>query len=112
MTTIDWQHFQEVQMRVGTIITAEDFPEAKQPAYKLQIDFGRELGIKKSSAQITERYQKEELIGRQIIAVINFPPKQIANFMSECLVLGAVDATGDVILLQPEANAANGLRIS
>ncbi|NCT17208.1 MAG: tRNA-binding protein [Flavobacteriia bacterium] len=112
MTTIDWQHFQEVQMRLGTIITAEDFPEAKQPAYKLQIDFGRELGIKKSSAQITERYQKEELIGRQIIAVINFPPKQIANFMSECLVLGAVDATGDVILLQPEANAANGLRIS
>lgn len=112
MTTIDWQHFQEVQMRVGTIIAAEDFLEAKQPAYKLQIDFGSEIGIKKSSAQITKRYQKEALIGRQIIAVINFPPKQIANFMSECLVLGAVDAAGDVILLQPEANAANGLRIS
>ncbi len=112
MIPIDWLHFQEVQMRVGTIIIAENFPEAKQPAYKLQIDFGPELGIKKSSAQITKRYKKEELIGKQIIAVVNFPPKQIANFMSECLVLGAVDADGDVILLQPEANAANGLRIS
>ncbi|PKP25044.1 MAG: tRNA-binding protein [Bacteroidetes bacterium HGW-Bacteroidetes-2] len=112
MEIIDWQHFQQVQMQVGTIITAEDFPEAKQPAYKLQIDFGPELGVKKSSAQITKRYRSEELIGKQIIAVVNFPPKQIANVMSECLVLGAVDASGDVILLQPEAKVANGLRIA
>ncbi len=112
MASIDWNHFAEVQMRVGTIIEAEDFPEAKVPAYKLLIDFGIDLGIKKSSAQITKRYTKESLIGMQIIAVVNFPTKQIATLMSECLVLGAVDIDGDVILLQPESKVKNGLRIS
>jgi tRNA-binding protein len=105
------EDFEKIEMRVGTIIAAEDFPKARKPAYKLEIDFG-ELGIRKSSAQITRRYQKEELIGKQVVAVVNLPPKQIADFMSECLVLGAVDGQGDVILLRPDVPAANGQKIA
>ncbi|WP_448518003.1 tRNA-binding protein [Rhodoflexus sp.] len=108
---LTWEDFEKVEMRVGTIIAADDFPKARKPAYQLQIDFG-ELGIRKSSAQITRRYTKEELIGKQVVAVVNFPPKQIADFRSECLVLGVVDGSGDVILLRPDAPAANGQKIA
>lgn len=108
---ITWNEFEKVEMRIGTIIAVVDFLEAKKPAYKLIIDFGIVIGIRKTSAQITKRYQKKDLLLRQIVAVVNFPPKQIANFMSECLVLGAMGEKGDVILLQPEAKIQNGLRI-
>lgn len=112
MTTINWNQFAAVDMRVGTIIKVEGFPEAIRPAYKLTIDFGPNLGVKKTSAQLTKRYTPETLLNRQIVAVVNFPPKQIAHFMSECLVLGAVDETGDVILLELNAKVDNGLRIA
>lgn len=108
---ITWEDFEKVEMHVGTVLEAEDFPEARNPAYKLKIDFG-ELGVKKSSAQITKLYGKEDLPGRQVIAVTNFPPKQIANLMSECLVLGVVGGDGEVVLLQPEREVKNGYRIS
>ena len=108
--TIDFDDFTKVDLRVGTIIEVDDFPEARNPAYQLTIDFG-DLGIKKSSAQITTIYTKEELLGRQIVATINFPKKQIANFMSECLVMGAVDGK-DVILLKPEHKVKNGSTVS
>jgi len=107
---IDWQDFIKVDMRVGTIIAVEDFPEAHNPAYQIKVDFGEELGIKKSSAQITSLYKKKELLGRQVVAVLNFPKKQIAHFMSECLILGAVNGK-DVVLLQPGSNVPNGLKI-
>ncbi|MGJ8685219.1 MAG: tRNA-binding protein [Nonlabens sp.] len=107
---ISWSDFEKVDMRVGTVLTASDFPAARNPSYQLQIDFGP-LGIKKTSAQITKRYDKKELIGKQVIAVVNFPKKQIANFMSECLVLGIVGDDKDVILLQPSAHARNGDRV-
>jgi len=108
---ISWQDFSKIDMRVGTIIAAKYFVEAKNPSYILQIDFG-ELGVKKSSAQLTKLYTPEDLIGKQIVAVVNFPPKQIANIMSECLVLGAVANDGEVILLKPERKSINGLNIS
>ena len=108
---ITWPDFSKVDMRVGTITEVQSFPEARNPSYKLIIDFGDGVGIRKSSAQITRRYTKEDLLGKQIIAVINFPKKQIANFMSECLILGAVDGS-DVILLQPGAKVDNGLKVS
>jgi len=108
---ISWNDFEKVEMRVGTVIEAEDFPEAKNPSYKLKIDFG-EHGIKKTSAQLTKLYKKEDLIGKQVIAVTNFPPKQIANFMSECLVLGVVLENQEVVLLQPERKTKNGYRIA
>lgn len=108
---ISWNDFEKVEMRVGTILAVDDFPEARTPAYKLQIDFGAAIGIRKTSAQITGRYRKEDLPGRQVIAVINFPRKQIANFMSECLVLGSVGADNDIVLLQPETEVENGLRV-
>jgi tRNA-binding protein len=109
---LSWADFEKTEMRVGTILEAEDFPEARKPAYQLTIDFGREIGIRKSSAQLTKRYSKDDLIGRQIVAVVNFPKKQIGKFMSECLVLGAVGTEGDVILLAPDVTVENGLRIA
>ncbi len=107
--TISWNEFSKVEIRVGTITDAEVFEKAKKPAYKLKIDFG-DQGIKKSSAQITKRYSVSELVGKQVVAVVNFPPKQIADFMSECLVLGVVD-DDSVVLLQPDKVVKNGLRI-
>lgn len=108
---INWDDFEKVDMRAGTIIEVNDFPKARKPAYQLLVDFGREIGIKRSSAQITVHYEKEELLNRQVIAVINFPTKQIANFTSECLVLGVYDEDNDVILLQPERPVRNGQKI-
>lgn len=110
METITWNDFEKVQMRVGTILEANDFPEARKPAYQLLIDFGNEIGIKKSSAQLTKRYSREDLVGKQIIAVVNFPKKQIGNFMSECLVLGSVK-DDDIVLLSSDMKVENGLRI-
>ena len=109
---LTWEEFEKTEMRVGTIIEVNDFPEARRPAYQLTIYFGETIGIRKSSAQITTHYTKETLTGRQIVAVVNFPKKQIGKFMSECLVLGAVGAEGDVILLAPDAKVENGLRIA
>lgn len=108
---IDWKDFEKVDIRTGTILEVNDFPKAKKPAWQLKIDFG-ELGIKSSSAQITHHYKKSDLIGKQIIAVVNFPIKQIANFFSECLVLGVSDANGNIVLLETERNVPNGNKIS
>ncbi len=108
---ISWEDFSKIDMRVGTIRTAEVFTAAKKPAYQLTIDFGA-YGIKKTSAQITQLYTPAELIGRQIIGVINFPPKQIANIMSECLLLGCVGEQHEVTLIQPDRAIENGLKIS
>jgi tRNA-binding protein len=110
MENISWQDFEKIEIRTGTISGADLFPEAKKPAYRLSIDFGA-LGMRKSSAQITTCYQPADLIGMQVVAVINFPSKQVANFVSECLVLGAVQEDGSVVLLQTERNTHNGLRI-
>ena len=109
-TSITFEDFTRVDLRVGTIVEVNGFPEARNPAYQLTIDFGP-LGIKKSSAQITTRYKKEELLYRQIVAVVNFPNKQIASFMSECLVLGAINGK-DVILLRPEEKVKNGSSVT
>jgi tRNA-binding protein len=108
---IAWADFEKVELRVGTILAAEDFPKAKNPAYQLTIDFG-DFGIKRSSAQITKLYDKAELPGKQVIAVMNFPVKQIANFFSECLVLGVVGDEKEVTLLRPDKPVPNGLRIA
>lgn len=108
---LTWAEFEKVEMRVGTILEVNDFPQARKPAYQLAIDFGPEIGIRKTSAQITQRYSKEDLLDRQIVAVVNFPKKQIGKFMSECLVLGAMGQEGDVILLAPDFKIENGLRI-
>lgn len=107
---IQYADFQKVDIRVGTIVHVEDYPEARKPAYKLEIDFG-DLGRKRSSAQITRRYRKEELIGKQVIAVVNFPPKQIGKFMSEVLTLGLPDDEGQVVLLEPNVKVPNGGRL-
>jgi tRNA-binding protein len=107
---ITWHDFEKIDMRIGTIIEVLDFEKAQKPAYKLKIDFGA-AGIKSSSAQITVLYSKEELLGKQIIAVINFAPKQIANFMSECLVLGVYNEDNNVVLLQAEKKTENGRKI-
>jgi len=109
--TISFEDFLKVDMRIGRIIRVEDFPEAQKPAYKLTIDFGK-LGVKKSSAQITKRYTKEQLSGRQVVAVVNFPPKRIANFVSEVLVLGAVTKNNEVILLKPDTDVELGDKIA
>ncbi len=107
---ISWEDFEKINIQTGTIVEINDFPEARKPAYQLKIDFG-ESGIKQSSAQITKHYTKQQLLGQQIIAVVNFPPKQIANYHSECLVLGVYDENNDVILLQPERKVVNGQKI-
>lgn len=107
---IQWDDFEKVDMRIGTILEVNDFPNARKPAFQLTIDFGP-LGTKRSSAQVTAHYPKEELIGRQVVAVINFPPKQIANFFSECLILGVYNKNKDVVLLQPSAAVENGDKI-
>lgn len=107
---LTWDEFMRVEMRVGTIISAEEFKEVRNPAYKMIIDFG-EYGKRKTSAQITKLYSPEQLIGRQVVAVINFPSKQIANIMSECLVLGGIGENKEVILIAPEREVKNGTRI-
>ena len=107
---ITWEDFEKIDIRVGTIIEAEKFQEAKKPSYKITVDFG-EIGIKKSSAQITKLYSPETLKGKQVIAVVNFPSKQIANMKSECLILGVIGKDGDVALLQTERKTQNGLKI-
>jgi len=108
--TIAWEDFHKVDLRVGVITGAEAFPEARRPAYRLWIDFGP-LGTRRSSAQITARYRPEELVGRHVIAVVNFPPRQIGPFSSEVLVLGAYDERGEVVLLRPDTPVAPGARI-
>jgi tRNA-binding protein len=108
--SISWTDFEKVDIRVGTILEALPFPEARKPAYKLKIDFGP-MGIKKSSAQITAFYKPEVLTGRQVIAVVNFPPKQIGPFVSECLVLGVYTPEGEVVLLSPDQGVQNGGKI-
>jgi len=111
MEHISWNDFLKVDMRVGTVVAAEPFPEARKPAYKLTIDFGAEVGVKRTSAQITTLYQPDTLVGQQVVAVVNFPPKQIGPFMSECLVMGSVAVDGTVTLLTTTQVAENGLRI-
>ena len=112
MNAINWNDFEKVEMRVGTIIEINDFHEARKPAYQLTIDFGNEIGIKKSSAQIIKNYTKQDLINKQIIAVVNFPTKQIGKFMSECLVLGSLGVDNDIVLVSPNLKVENGLRIA
>ncbi len=108
---LSWDDFCKVDMRVGTVVEVRDFPKANRPAYQIELDFGDEIGILKTSAQVTKRYQKEDLLGMQLIAVVNFPKKQIANFMSECLIIGVMDKDNDVSLLTPSLKTKNGLRI-
>ncbi|MEO0254945.1 MAG: tRNA-binding protein [candidate division WOR-3 bacterium] len=110
MEEVTYRDFEKIEIRVGTIVKVEDFPEAKKPAYKIWIDFG-ELGIKKSSAQITKLYKKEDLLNKQVIAVYNLPPKKIANFISECLILGVILDNNEVVLIQPDRKVPNGKRI-
>jgi tRNA-binding protein len=111
MSTISWEQFEQVDLRVGTIIKVEEFPEANQPAYKLWIDFGKPVGIKKSSAQITDLYSTTELIDKQVIGVVNFPPKQIGPFISECLITGFHRDDGSVVLAVPDKNTPNGNKL-
>ncbi len=108
--TITWDDFEKIDIRAGTITEVREFPKAKKPSYQLIIDFGQ-LGLKQSSAQITALYNKEELLGKQVVAIVNFPPKQIANFFSECLVLGIYTDKNDVVLLKPDKVVENGWRI-
>lgn len=108
---ISFDDFLKVDIRVGTVVEAVEFPEARKPAYKLKIDFGEEIGVKPSSAQITVHYRLEELIGRQVAGVVNFPPRQIGPFMSEVLTLGFADANGDIVLIEPERAVPNGSRM-
>lgn len=110
METIQGPDFEKIDIRVGTVTDAREFPNARKPAYQLTVDFG-EAGIKKSSAQITAYYLPSDLIGKQVIGILNFPPRQIANFFSECLILGIYDASGAVVLLQPERPVDNGCKI-
>ncbi|MDM1295591.1 tRNA-binding protein [Sphingobacterium sp. N143] len=110
--TISWAEFEKVDLRVGTIVEAQDFPKARKPAYQLKLDFGSEIGILQSSAQITVHYTKEELIGKQVVAVVNFPKKQIANFFSECLVTGFADEHGNIILTAVDKKLPNGSKLS
>lgn len=111
MEEISWGDFEKVELRVGTIISVDEFPEARRPAWKLIIDFGDEVGVKKSSAQITVRYSKQDLLGKQVVAVVNFPAKQIGPFMSECLVTGFNDSDGAIVLISPDAQIPNGQKL-
>lgn len=108
---ISWDDFEKVELRIGTIIEVSDFPEARKPAYKLKVDFGPEVGVRKSSAQITDLYDKESLLGKQVLAVTNFPPKQIGPFVSECLVTGVHNEEGAVSLVGPDSGVRNGQRL-
>ena len=110
-STISWDDFEKVEIRTGTIVAAEPFPQARKPAYKLRIDFGPEIGEKKSSAQITVHYTPEDLVGRQVMAVVNFPPRQIGPFMSEVLTLGFADGNGDIVLAAVDTPVPNGARL-
>lgn len=112
MNHIEWDDFQQVELRVGTIIEAADLPEARKPAYILRVDFGDEIGVRKSSAQITDLYDKADLLGKQVIAVINFPPKQIGPIMSECLVTGFHKKDGSVVLAVPDKTIQNGAKLA
>ena len=111
MTAISFDDFWKVELRVGTILEVREFPQARKPAYQLRIDFGPETGVRQSSAQITHLYTATELVGRQVVAVCNFPQKQIANFFSEVLVLGFEQSDGSVVLLQPDRQVADGSRV-
>ena len=112
METIGWDDFEKVELRVGTIIEVEDFPEARKPAYKLKIDFGEVIGVRKSSAQITDIYQKDDLLGRQVVGVVNFPAKQIGPMRSECLVTGFHRDDGAVVLARPDSEVPNGAKLA
>ncbi|MEX0722954.1 MAG: tRNA-binding protein [Gracilimonas sp.] len=111
MKEITWNEFEQVELRAGTITEVKEFPEARKPAYKLTVDFGEKIGVKRSSAQITELYEPDELLGKQVIAVVNFPPKQIGPFMSECLVTGFPDEQERVVLAVPEKPVKNGAKL-
>lgn len=111
MTDLTWNEFQKVELRVGTIVAVDEFPEARKPAWKLTVDFGSEIGVRRSSAQITDHYGKQDLLEKQVLAVTNFPPKQIGPFMSECLVTGLIQDDGSVVLAVPDKPVANGLRL-
>ena len=112
MTTVSWQEFEQVDLRVGTIVSAEVFAEARQPAYILHVDFGADIGVLKSSAQITDLYQPDALMGQQVIGVVNFPPKQIGPIQSQCLITGLPQGDGSVVLVQPDRQVSNGLKLS
>lgn len=112
MSEISWNDFLKVELRAGTIVKTEEFPEARNPAYKIWVDFGEDIGVKKSSAQVTKLYAKEELVGKQVICVTNFPKKQVGPLMSECLVTGFVLEDGEVVLSEPERKVPNGTRLA
>ncbi len=112
MELINWNDFQKVQLCVGTIVAVDAFPEARKPAFKLTVDFGKEVGMRRSSAQITEAYTEKSLLGRQVLAVVNFPAKQIGPFMSECLVTGFHREDGAVVLAVPDSQVPNGTRLA
>lgn len=111
MNEISWSDFEKVELRVGTITAVDDFPQARKPAYKLTIDFGEDIGVRKSSAQITDLYDNQSLLGRQVVAVVNFPKKQIGPFMSECLVTGFAREDGAIVLISPTEAVPNGAKL-